>query len=562
MNPTQTVGQYNSTFEKNNPQYFNPTQGGTTSDPAQMAANRASIIASSNGALKEVNGMVVPANSPVGQYGSLPNSDPNKPSSSASAPQAAAGQGAIVGAVSPQNNQQPPLSDTQQWLIQNGYSEQGARNLSEADIFSYTQQMKKEQEIKNSAIQAKSDQQAIYNADLAKQNAQYSAASQKLQAQMKKDVDNAKALGYAANPYSATSSANGEGGSYGSAINQKYIRLQSELDSQAMAAKAALDSGNYQAYASINANMSKNLEAGLQDISNLSQNIQQKGVQQQQFNLTLGEKYTDDYQNALKNNQFKVAQLESMSDADILKTPAGIIAMNSNKYSGTNLTPSDIKQSLVANQKINEQLQNTAMRTSLLQEKYYSGLVNDQEMGNSAFTTTSGNKYVDGTQFKGIQFNQARAWAQSHGVSFLNKNEVDQLKNIEIARQNQTAMFNNLQSVMPEGWGQRLAQYPNRAISSFTESDSILGAVDSWMPHTIQLLRATAGTAGLRLNQSLINSALDKVTITKNDTLATAAQKMANIEIQMNTIENALMGKTNAQAGGNSGSSNTNPLGI
>lgn len=51
----------NTTFKRNNPQYFtSPTPGQTTTDSAQMARNRADLIAGSGGNLREENGKVVP----------------------------------------------------------------------------------------------------------------------------------------------------------------------------------------------------------------------------------------------------------------------------------------------------------------------------------------------------------------------------------------------------------------------------------------------------------------------------------------------------------------------
>jgi len=56
-----TVQEYNTKFQEDNPQYFiTPAYGQTTTDPTQMAKNRANLIAGSGGTLKEVNGNVVP----------------------------------------------------------------------------------------------------------------------------------------------------------------------------------------------------------------------------------------------------------------------------------------------------------------------------------------------------------------------------------------------------------------------------------------------------------------------------------------------------------------------
>lgn len=258
--------QYYSYHTSNGPAYYSLSNGTPNFNLPSEVLGRLK-----NGQLNSSSS----ANSPFSNFANAGNTPSHLPSSSSSSVLGANANSAMGGVTQPP--QRPNLDQGfKDFMTQGGFSEDELNNMNSADRFGYFQSYQATQEPKKAADQAKADEDRIYNEKLAEENAAYGAASQKLEIQRKKDIDSAKALGYSANPYAATSSSEGEGGSFSSAISTKYAQLQAELDAGAMQAKAALAAGNASAYADINTKLASITESGLKDIASLSETIRSR----------------------------------------------------------------------------------------------------------------------------------------------------------------------------------------------------------------------------------------------------------------------------------------------
>ena len=140
----------------------------------------------------------------------------------------------------------------------------------------------------NLANEQEANQTAMYNADLAAQNAQYATASSTLQTQQQQSLGTATAS-LAALGDTVANSSSAQGMLAG--INSAYAVADANLQSQAIQAKAALDQGNANAYNQIQTDMANTIagaQTAAQNIINgvTSQNITAATTANTQANQT------------------------------------------------------------------------------------------------------------------------------------------------------------------------------------------------------------------------------------------------------------------------------------
>lgn len=262
---------------------------------------------------------IVPG-SPLAAMTAAPNSPKNMPSSSATAPLAANGAQAINSTTQP-----PPASpiDNTATSLASAYSSQGVNITADAiqkwidagfDPKEAAAQAAQYYQTNQERQRRLNEQQSSFNADLAEKNAQYAAASTKLVAEREKAVHAGVAQAAKAGMFEDQGS---DQVAYGNSIAKEYDNLQLELDAQAHAAQAALESGNYKAVAEINANMDSLLQNGLQSIATRQSTSTQQGIQQKQFAQTEQDKAATLYRDTLTNLPLTTADQLSTLPSDI-----------------------------------------------------------------------------------------------------------------------------------------------------------------------------------------------------------------------------------------------------
>lgn len=209
------------------------------------------------------------------------------------------------------NGVKPALSDAQNKIISTyGLGEDYVRGLSSDAMAQFALNLRADDIAQTQATQAKTDLDAQYKASLAQQNADYALHTSDLATQRQKDLDTAKATAAQLNPYSG---GNTDQDNYTGAINVAYDKLQTELDSQAAMAKAALDAGNMKAYADINNNMANIKETGISNIQAMLSDLNKTAIQQSQFQQTEADKAATLKQNdELKNTSLYQAALQNL----------------------------------------------------------------------------------------------------------------------------------------------------------------------------------------------------------------------------------------------------------
>lgn len=204
-------------------------------------------------------------------------------------------------ATSTANGEKTPLSAIQSRIMSTyGFDEDYVRSLSPDAIGQFGLSLRSEDIAQQDLDRAKQEQDNIYRSDLAKQNAEYAQARADLAERKTKDIDMARATSAQLNPYSG---ANTDENNYMGSINNAYSKLEEQLANTAAQAKAALDSGNYKAYAAINSSMAKIKSDGIANIQSMLTDLHKTEQQDAQFNQTLDvnkkDKAVDNYKNFL-----------------------------------------------------------------------------------------------------------------------------------------------------------------------------------------------------------------------------------------------------------------------
>jgi len=210
-----------------------------------------------------------------------------------------------------------------------------------------------------------------------------------------------RALEYASNPYSATTSTTSANQTV---LTKKFTELTNNLNSQYALAKQAISNGNIQGYNNIVSGMYKSLAANKASTNSLLDSIQKSQQQNQQFTQTMSDKYVDDYQTALTKNQYTSTQIQGMTDDQILASPAGKIAALQQQTDGSPVDVKAIRSDLMSAQIANEKLANQTAKTNsdiaraqilnaVSQANYYdklsaqSDLATLSSVGNGVYTT-------------------------------------------------------------------------------------------------------------------------------------------------------------------------------
>jgi hypothetical protein len=172
--------------------------------------------------------------------------------------------------------------------------------------------------------------------------------------------------------------------------------------------------------------------------------------------------------------------------------------------------------------------------------------------------TASGINYVDGTNLTGKDAIAARNAANAKGLPYLDKTSADLQNNVETTRQNMTNILSTLEGVSPQGPISRVAEYPQRMLSSIFQTNDQVASFAAYRSAAIQALRSMAGAKGLRINQAEIMQSVNNDIPTINDTIDTAKSKIAKVNSMLDSQEKGLFGSqyykpTSGAAGASAG---------
>ncbi len=396
-----------------------------------------------------------------------------------------------------------------------------------------------------------------------KNDANLKQATERLQKQKTGSLSQLNAISYALNPYSATTTTTDENKMR---VQAHFDTLEKDLQSQYELANEAIKNGDTKAYNDIITNINKSLDSSQKTMADTLNQLgtsrlsrEQLAFNEQKQNQTLEQQSSDNYRQALTTEPLQNLDVSGVNPADLSNPESASYKkfLNSSTVVSQGIaagfTPQQVYNDIVQQKDI--QFKQQALNTSasraqqaaaLAQEKYYGSLTNAQDMQNSIQFTSSSEPYIDSSNFKGNQFNQARSYAFANSVPFLAKSDVDQLKQIDIARNDQQAMLDQLNGYLQKNgqtWSDRVINSPKTKLSTLFQSDPVLGAFNSWSNAAIREIRALAGSAGLRINQTEISNALNNDLIQPTDTVGVANQKAENINTQLDIVKSAILGR-------------------
>src|SRR5439155_8611597 len=126
------------------------------------------------------------------------------------------------------------------------------------------------------------------------------------------------------------------------------------------------------------------------------------------------------------------------------------------------------------------------------------------------------------------------------GYPVLDAQDAQAVRQISSTRANLRNMLNVLASIAPADAIRRAAGAPQRAFSTFLQTDDQRVAFKAWGINALKLLRA-AGPGGLRITQQEYNRALGQQP-TANDTWGTIMRKYTNLSHLLDNSERSALG--------------------
>jgi hypothetical protein len=151
-----------------------------------------------------------------------------------------------------------------------------------------------------------------------------------------------------------------------------------------------------------------------------------------------------------------------------------------------------------------------------------------------------GGQFVDLSPFKGKQYDAANKWAMSHGIVALNAKDASAVKDVARARLDTNQFETYLQGLVPGGASERNQKYLNMKMSKLFQTDSDRAAFRTWSDIAIPILRAMAGSGGLRMSMPLIQQSIANLP-KDTDTYAVFTRKIATIRTILGNSEAAFL---------------------
>lgn len=360
----------------------------------------------------------------------------------------------IQSALNPQSNVKP-LNDLQNRVMQfvGTTDEDYIRGLDTSTLISLDKEAESRRLAGETRTKAEQNLQTSYNQALAQQNATYANLSRDLARRRQGDVETAKATAAQLNPYSGANTA--EQG-YDRQINAEYDRLQGDLDTKAAAAMAALASGNAEAYAKIQQSMADDYAQSAQNVSAIMNQLQNRDLQSQQFNLSLAKESriadTQEKKDFLDNLERFGAGIPEEDINSFLTSGSMTPAIKSIMKQGVNadFTPAEIASFI--------QMGTQKQRTQAFNENYKNNQLNIA-MERLGLAISNANKDTAPTTFESDAL-QTVLDNTIIGLNITNKDQVNR-----IARQYQNAAANGIEGLQNEiiGFASKRGDAPSKA---------------------------------------------------------------------------------------------------
>jgi len=160
-----------------------------------------------------------------------------------------------------------------------------------------------------------------------------------------------------------------------------------------------------------------------------------------------------------------------------------------------------------------------------------------------------GYKYINGGLLVGRGEhvrNAAFDAAKKNGAMVITKEQADAVSNVDTSLLNVQQLRRDIEGILPKDAQGRITAGPGNKLRSFFQTDDDLAAWGANRNRAIQILRAAAGSHGLRINEAeiLYSVANDIPRIT--DTYDTAMKKLARVQEQLENVQRVILVKDRA----------------
>ena len=159
-------------------------------------------------------------------------------------------------------------------------------------------------------------------------------------------------------------------------------------------------------------------------------------------------------------------------------------------------------------------------------------------------TNTDGYKYINMAHLvgKSPEFRQAvYAAAKNNGAVMLTKEQADAVSNVDVAMMNVGQLERDIAGLLPKDANGRLIGSPKNKLRAYFQTSDDLAAWGANRNRAIQILRAAAGSHGLRINEAEILYSVENDIPKIDDTEATALKKLARVREQLKNVSKAIL---------------------
>lgn len=182
-------------------------------------------------------------------------------------------------------------------------------------------------------------------------------------------------------------------------------------------------------------------------------------------------------------------------------------------------------------------------RQKELREQTTTSGLGPSEFAGLTETESGGRPFLDVSQFGPKDKPAAQKWAVANGIPAVSKDQADAVRQVDNAKRNLDLLENTVTKFLPPDWQSRPAAIPKIKLQKLLQTSGDIASYGAWRSAAIQMMRAAAGSKGLRINQAeILQSAANDIPQLTDD-LPTAMARINAMKQQLDSVVQANLGR-------------------